>query len=254
MSYAVLFRESPLERLDALAPIVRDVYGITDFDARAKIRRGWGFLERNATSEQAQRVAASVPGCVAIANQDLRELSEPHVMTGFSFAEEGLVPDGANLIAWSDIWILAAGGVAEEVVRRETTGKEAGAGKMMLGLGVFLVTGIPMGLFGGQKKEVKTVKSNRWLTFGSIVTRAGEQFAIALDHFNFSGLGAKKQLQAIVNFRILLTELQQRTPARLNYGAHFVLTSQPLSLANYTSLSEYETELRWLLNASLLPQ
>ena len=40
MSYSVLFRQFPLDHLDALAPIVRQVYGITDFDARAKIRRG----------------------------------------------------------------------------------------------------------------------------------------------------------------------------------------------------------------------
>jgi hypothetical protein len=254
VSYSVLFRRFPLDRLDELAPIVRQVYGGTDFDARTKIRRGWGFLEREATEEVARRVAESVPGCFAVENQQLRPLSEPRAMTGFQFTEAGFVPDGAEAIPWSDICIVAAGGLAEEIVRRETTGKEANAGKMMLGLGVFLTTGIPMGLFGGKKPEVQTIKSNRWLTFASVVTRQGQQFAIALDHVSFNGLGAKRQLQAIVNFRILITELQQRTPAQLNYGARFVLASQSLSLANYTSVTDYENELSWMFNASLLPE
>jgi len=250
MSYSVLFRQFPLDQLDALAPIVRQVYGIADFDARAKIRRGWGFLERHATAEEAQRVAGAVPGCIAIDDEQLRQLAEPRPMTGLAFTETGIVPDGANEIAWNDVAIVAAGGLAEEVVRRETTGKDAGIGKMAMGLGVFLVTGIPLGLFGGKKQETKPVKSNRWLTFGSLVTWQGEQFAIALDHFSFSGLGEKKQLQAIVNFRVLIAELQQRTSARLNHGARFVLASQPLSLANYTSLSEYESELLWMFNTA----
>ena len=54
MSYSVLFRQPPVDQFDALAPAVRQAYGITDFDARAKIRRGWGFLERNATAEDAR--------------------------------------------------------------------------------------------------------------------------------------------------------------------------------------------------------
>ena len=58
----------------------------------------------------------------------------------------------------------------------------------------------------------------------------------------------KKQLQAIVNFRVLITELQQRTSARVNYGARIVLGGQSLSLANYTSLVDYEAELLWMFN------
>jgi hypothetical protein len=249
VSYSVLFRQSPLSEFDTLAPIVREVYGITDFDARAKLRHGWGFLERHTTAEEAQRITSAVPGCVVIDNEQLRQPGEPRVMTGLHFTETGIVPDGAEEIGWNDLAIVAAAGLAEEIVSRETTGKDASVGKMVMGLGVFLATGIPMGLFGGKKKETKPAKSNRWLTFGSLITRQGEQFAMALDHFSFAGLGAKKQLQGIVNFRTLLTELQQRTSAKFNHGARFVLAGQSLSLANYTSLADYETELLWMFNA-----
>jgi hypothetical protein len=256
MSYSVLFRESPIDQLDALAPIIRQVYGVTDFDARAKLHRGWGFLERHATAEEAQRVASAVPGCVAIANTEMQQLSEPRIMTGIEFAANGLKPEtpDAPFLEWSDLAIIAAGGLTEEIVHRETSGKGPGVGKMMMGLGVFLVTGIPLGLFGGKKQEVKPVKSNRWLIFGTIITRQGEQFALALDHFSFAGLGTKKQLQGIVNFRTLLGELQQHSSARLNYGARLVVAGRSLSQANYASLTDYETELLWMYNASLLPE
>src|SRR5579863_443788 len=60
VNYSVLFRQFPLDHLDALAPIVARTSGITDFDARTKIRKGWGFLDRNATEEQARRVVEAL--------------------------------------------------------------------------------------------------------------------------------------------------------------------------------------------------
>ena len=49
VSQSVLFRQFPLDHLDALAPVVAQAYGLNDYDARSKIRKGWGFLERDAT-------------------------------------------------------------------------------------------------------------------------------------------------------------------------------------------------------------
>jgi hypothetical protein len=44
-------------------------------------------------------------------------------------------------------------------------------------------------------------------------------------------------------------ELQLRTPARLNHGARLAVAGQSLSLANYSSLIDYETELLWMFNS-----
>jgi len=246
VSYSVLFRESPLARLDTLAPSVRQAYGIPDYDARTKIRRGWGFLERDVSREEAERLTGAIDGCVVV--EHLRQLAEPRVMKGLEFTDAGIVPDGAELVEWADVQIIAAGAVSEEIVRREAGGKDMNPGKMLMGLGVFMVTGVPVGLFGGKKGEKQPVKSNRWLMFGRLVTRSGEQFAMSLDHFNFAGLGAKKQMQALANFRVLFAELQQHTSARLNQGAQLMLANQALSLAGYTSLADFETELLWLFN------
>ena len=60
VGYAILFRQFPLEQLDTLAPIIAEVYGLNDYDARVKIRKGWGFLERDATREDALRIVEGV--------------------------------------------------------------------------------------------------------------------------------------------------------------------------------------------------
>ena len=240
VSYSVLFRQFPLDQLDALAPVVAQVYGITDYDARAKIRKGWGFLERDATEDVARNVAAALGDVVLVVdNATLHEPGDPQTMTAFE----------REKIPWSDIAIVAAGGFPEEIVRRDTGGIKTG--KMLVGLGVFMVTGVPMGLFRGKdKKEAKPVKSTRLITFGSVITRQGEQLAFSPDKFDFSGLGAQKQLNTAANFHALIAEFKRRTPARLNLGAQFVLANKSLTLANYQGLRDYETELLWLLNTS----
>ncbi len=260
VSYSVLFRRFPLEQLDALAPVVAQTFGVTDFDARTKIRKGWGFLEREATEEDARQIVEVIGewagGAVAIDNAQLQAPAEPKVMTGFEPAEEDVTlrlqspQDPARRVDWSDVGVVAAGGFSEEVIHRESGGDEKKMGKMMLGLGVFLVTGVPVGIFGGgkKKKDAQPVKSSRTITFGRIVTRSGEQFAFSPDHFDFSGLGEKKQMNAGANFRVLLGEFARLTPAQLNFGARLLLDNRSLTFANYTSLHDFETELLWLMN------
>jgi hypothetical protein len=146
--------------------------------------------------------------------------------------------------------VVAAGRVSEDTILRESGGNERTMGKMMMGLGVFLVTGMPMGLFGGgKKKDAKPVKSSRVITFGRIVTASGEQFAFGPDHFDFSGLAEKKQMNAAANFRVLLDEFARRAQAKVNLGARLVIENRSLALANYTGLHDFETELLWLVNA-----
>src|SRR5580700_9023020 len=93
VSYAILVRQFPLDQLDALAPVVAQAYGLNDYDARTKIRKGWGFLERDATEEDAQRIVAAIGdgagGAVAIDNTTLRAPKQPLVTTGVEFAPNG---------------------------------------------------------------------------------------------------------------------------------------------------------------------
>jgi hypothetical protein len=262
VSYSVLFRQFPLEHLDALAPVVARTFGITDFDARTKIRKGWGFLEREATEEDAQRMVKVIGdlsgGVVVIDNAKLRTPAEPKIMTGFEASPDGFTPqmqspqEPRRLVKWTEVGIVTAGRFSEEVIRRESGGDEKTMGKMMMGLGVFMVTGMPMGLFGDgkkkKKKDAKPIKSSRVITFGRIVTTGGEQLAFSPEHFDFSGLGAKKQMNAGANFRVFLSEFARASSAKLNLGARLLLDNRSLTAANYAGLHDFETELLWILN------
>ena len=264
MSYSVLFRQFPRDHLDELAPVVAQAYGMNDYDTRAKIRKGWGFLDRDTTEENARQIVAAIGDCtggvVAIDNAELRVPAEPKVTTAFEPGETSVTlhlqspQDPTRSMAWMEVGVVAAGAFSEEIIRRESGGNEQTTGKMMMGLGIFLVTGVPVGLFGGgKKKDAKPVKSSRVITFGRIVTTAGEQFAFSPDHFNFSGLGERKQMNTAANFRTLLDEFARRTGARLNLGAHLLLENRAITFANYTSLRDFETELLWMLNIGPAP-
>ena len=81
VGYSILFRQFPLDQLDALAPVVAEIYGINDYDARTKIRKGWGFLERDASKEEALRIVEGV-GDYAGGVVCIDEHRAPHVWAG----------------------------------------------------------------------------------------------------------------------------------------------------------------------------
>jgi hypothetical protein len=263
VSYSVLFSQFPLDHLDALAPVVAEAYGIPDYDARTKIRKGWGFLDRNATETEAHRVAEAISdlvgGIVVIENEQLRSVSKPRVITGFESVENGVAlrlqspQEPPRVVEWSEIGIVAAGRFSEEIIQREAAGDQQKMAGMMMGVGVFMVTGIPPGLLGGgkkKKKNEKPVKTVRVITFGRMVTTAGEQFAFSPDHFDFAGLAEKKQINAAANFRAFLGELSSHSTSQVNLGARLLLENRSLTFANYGGLNDFETELQWMYNVA----
>jgi hypothetical protein len=263
VSYAILFRQFPLDHLDALAPVVSQIYGLNDYDARTKIRKGWGFLEREATKEDALRIVEGIGdtagGIVCLDNTTLRTPGELRVTTGIEFAPNGFTlrlqspKDPTRFLEWASVEAVTAGQFSEEIIKNASGGDEKKTGAMLLGVGVFLATGIPPGMLGGggkkKKKEAKPEKSTRIITFARIVTTTGEQFVFRPEHFDFSGLAEKKQLNTSANFRVLLTELATQTSAKVNRGARLLLDNRSLTFANYSGPHDFETELLWLLNA-----
>jgi hypothetical protein len=88
------------------------------------------------------------------------------------------------------------------------------------------------------------------ITFARIVTTGGEQFAFSPDHFDFTGLAEKKQINAAANFRAVLGELSSHPPTQVNLGARLLLENRSLTFANYGGLHDFETELLWMYNAA----
>jgi hypothetical protein len=259
VNYSVLLKDSVADHLDKVGPAVAAVYQMAPIDANTRLRKGWGFLERDVPQEEARQIVESLAShgvqAVAIPNAELREATEPKVILGFQADADGFTPlfqspqETAQLINWHDVAIVAAGGFAEEVIRRDVAPKSSGTAKM-IGIGVLLVTGIPTrGMFGGKKrKQGKPTKTSHFINFGEVITTDGQALFFNPDHFDFSGLGEKKQLNASLNYRTLIAEFARLTSARINLGARYLLEHKSLTLANYHGLKDFETELLWMIN------
>ncbi len=260
MNHSVLFRESPLDQFEAVVAAISRVYGIPTYDAGMRVRRGWGFLERNLSPEKAQEIrnALVAEGIAALdlPNAELIEPPVPEIMTGFRAEADGFIPQlqspksEPHRIGWSEVGLVAAGGFSEELVRREASNGGKTGKAQLIGIGVFLMTGIPMGLFRGKKKEDKPVKTNRLITFAQLITTRGESFFMDPERFDFSGLGPQKQVNASLNFRTFISEFARLTPARLNLGARYILDNKAVTAANYHSLKDFDTELLWMVNTA----
>lgn len=256
MNYSILFKEFPLDDLETIAGIISQIYQITLFDARTKIRKGWGFLEHNATEERAQRMthlfAEHNIAVLAIPTRSLHSLRSPKMMVGFKPDAGGFVPhlqqkEGPSLyIAWQDVLILAAGGFNEEVIRLEMDPRKS-CMSSILEVGVFMVVGLPL-RFSDKRKTTKAIKTNRFISFGEIVTRQGDALYFNPDRFDFSGLGDQKQFNVALNYRMIFSEFSRLCPVSFNWGARFLLNDMPLSMASYLRTKDFETELRWLFN------
>ncbi len=257
MSYSILFREFPLDHLETIAEVVSQIYQITLFDARTKIRRGWGFLENNIAEERAREIVDGLASrniaAFSVPNKALRETNPPKMMMGFESDVGGFVPrlqlkqDQASYIPWQQVLILAAGGFYEEIVRHQLDPTKS-CTSSMLEASIFMVAGLPIRLGDKKKKTMKDVKSNRFISFGQIVTSQGDAFYFNPDRFDFSGLGNQKQLNVSLNYRVMFSEFLRLCPVNLNWGARFLLNNQPLSMANYLKTKDFETELRWMFN------
>ena len=69
-----------------------------------------------------------------------------------------------------------------------------------------------------------------------------------MEEFDFSCLGAKKEYSVPLNSRILLKELMDRGRLHCNMGARMLYHGVDLTTANYRRVSDFDTEMLWVLN------
>ncbi len=262
MNHAVLLKIPPIENLEAIASALAQIERINVFDARTQVRRGWGFVENQATPERAQHLVTQLNErgieSFALPCADLLKLSEPQKMHGFRMDPEGLTPEGEGgrelglPIPWKELMIVAAAGFHKEVIRKEAGGNSDHSKAQMVGLGIFLFTGMPVGIFGGKKKQEESPesRSHEFIKFAQLITTSGKSFVFKPSSFNFTGLGPLKQLNMSLNFQVMVSELLKLSSAMPNLGARLLQDKKPLSAANYAGIRDFETELRWMVNVA----
>jgi len=130
------------------------------------------------------------------------------------------------------------------------TVKEGPSGaQKILSTAILLGTGLPIKIGGKERTVTKTQHhADQLYVMDLIGGQPLRRWRITAEHFDYSYLNERKLYQVLGNFKLLLADLVQRWPkARQNHGTKIFLQNKPLNVMGYTSLADFEREMRWLL-------
>jgi hypothetical protein len=251
--YTVLLADSAGADAGVLARFFSAEKGIPLIDAQRLARRAWGFLGENLDETSARALAEKAVGAgiksTVVAVTEVPARIDPVSVHGAFFSEGQVdlrvgIPSVSCPIELSRIRLLSVANLRRDSLVTKTTKEESSTGRKILGLGVMLTTGIPIGL-GGSKESKKTVTETEWFLFLDLFAE-GKRWRLAPAGFDFSGLGADKGAAGPDNLRRLLIQFQRNAPqALLGRGAREWMAGRPFSV--YDDESDLDRESRWLL-------
>ncbi len=242
---------------DALARIFAEFHGVTAFDGKRLANHAWGFLGEKLSESGAEKLkaladAAGLPVHIK-EEKDIPALPPALNLHRAWFDEYRLYyttgsSPKEHSIACSDLALACAVGLREETSFVKTIQRGPSAQQRAVGLGLSMVTGIPISL--GKKQEVKkTVKSAEFYLYIDLFSKdLSTRLHVDAQQFNFLDLQERMLPNAMGNFKTLLQDLATRAPAALkNRAARMILASQPYASMGYETRGDYEKECRWLL-------
>jgi hypothetical protein len=227
-------------------------------DAQRLARHSWGFLGRDLPEVEALALvqsagAAGIPA-MAIENIDVSVLGGPSSAHGATFEGDLMklavgIPSTIRPLPLASIQVLSVASLRKDTMVTKTVKEEVSGGRKLMGLGIMLTTGIPVGM--GKAKEVqKMTTETEWVMFLDIFGDGGRWRAIP-SAFDFKGLGSEMGAGGPDNLRRLLILLHRLAPgAFLNRGARWWLEGRPLGNVGYDEPSDVDQEARWLLTLS----
>ncbi|MBL0058337.1 MAG: hypothetical protein IPP35_04360 [Elusimicrobia bacterium] len=227
-------------------------------DAQRTARHSWGFLGRDLPEPEAlalvQSASAAGLPAMAVETKDVSVLGPPSSAHGAVFEGDLMnvavgIPSTIRPLPLSSLQVLSVASLRKDVMVTKTVKEEVSGGRKLVGLGIMLTTGIPVGM--GKAKEVQqTTTATEWVMFLDIFGDGGRWRAVP-SAFDFSGLGAEMGAGGPENLRRLLVLLHRLAPgALLNRGARWWLEGRPLGNAGYDEPSDVDQEARWLLTLS----
>jgi hypothetical protein len=257
MGFSVLLSRPEHLQFDKIAQVLSRRDGSPLLDARRGAKRCWGFLGEKLEEPRARLLVAAATeaglGTLLLEDSEVPPYPVPENMRSGRAAEDGLrftVGSAAEerLLPWPELKLVCAAGLTERISVRKTVKEGPSGGEQLARVGVTLLTGIPLGL--GKSKEVqKTSKEQELFLHMDLAFRGKEAMAFHInpEGFNFTGLGGRKQPNALGNFRLLLQDVARFAPAALkSRGAAGILAGQPFNAHGYDSADDYEKERRWL--------
>lgn len=261
MSFSVLLSRPEHLQFDKISQILSADQGVPLFDARRLAKRCWGFLGERLEEPRARllvtRATEAGLGTLLLEENEIASPPTPQNVHAAQCSADGLryrtgSSETEHLQPWSDLALLCAAGLTEQIVTRKTV-KEGPSGKEQLArAGISMITGIPIGM--GKKREVqKVTQEQRFFLYMDLFFRPsaetpGTALHVNGDEFNFSGLGDRKQPNVLGNFRLLLQDIDRFAsgPTLRNRGAAGILAGQPFNTLGYDAAADFEKERRWL--------
>jgi hypothetical protein len=257
--FFVILSRPEIPPIDTVSGVLSAAFGISRMDAVLLAKKSWGFLGER-LSEGAARSLASAAERAGVAVRTLSEsdLTSPSTIEpihqagcsaeGFRFLHRG----AEHGLSWDRLRLIGAANLREEArVMKNVKQGPTGAQRVM-GMGLTMMTGIPIRL-GGKSKEVqKAVRQADYFYYMDLFFLTDEgltQFHIPAQGFNFAYLGNRREPSVMNNFRLFLEDLAAAAPhAVKNKGAEIILAGRPQASMGYDSPEDYEKECRWLLN------
>lgn len=245
LRYAVLLAKPEEFKALELARALAAIRKVPEQDMIPAAKRCWGIVEQDLAQDQASAIEAALAKAglmvFLIPNKLIEELPPVLPLRALTaFKPERLV-------------VLAASGIkiTESHKVKTTEGPDATQRAISMGL---MAAGIPIRV-GGKKREVeKTVETSDLAFYIDLCLKdPAERLRIDAQHFDYACLGARKTYSVIINFRQLLCDFSDASPAALkSRGSRILLEQKPVREMGYESLADVERECRWLATLAAL--
>jgi hypothetical protein len=226
-------------------------------DAALAARRCWGFAADNVEKSVSDRLAMALNsagiGGVSIPVSLVEPLSPVTPVNKIEFLEGALnlwAKTGESLRVTSQALTLVAAVCYRQTTKKEVKVQEGPDLKQQaVRMGIFMTTGIPLGL-GRKPKEVVKVTESSDLVYGlDLCQKEGAmRLRILAEDFDYSCLKGKMTYNTIENFRSLIEAITHSSPLALrNRGTRVLIERRPINNMGYDTIEDMERESRWLL-------
>jgi hypothetical protein len=149
---------------------------------------------------------------------------------------------------WKKTVVIAAGAFRSTTSRTVVEQQGPSAGQQALSMGLSMMTGLPISVGPKRKRVEKKIEDVELRLVLDILEGPPRRwFRIEGLAFDYTVLGAEKEMSALNNFRkLILRFAAQAKSARLALGTLALLKNQPLTAIGYEDLGQMERESRWL--------
>ena len=227
--------------------------------AVAAVRAGPGFLLENASlgKSSAFNLRASANGfeTVLLSHKDLKEPPPAITVSKIELKTEGFYYVYGSVkehVSFEAVRLLTACAFDIEVPPKDPAVMEAGLIDSLRAR--YFPFALPIGDKYHKPAPASAAPARETVFLADIFTggQAPLRLHVPCDEQDYSGIGRKKNLSSLGNFRVLLEELSALAfGTRRNAFLEALLKKEPISPLKYPSVEAYEKELVWL--TTILP-